>query len=68
MHRALNRLATDPVPDHPGWRTTPAPTHQQLADLVGTSRETITRVLKELKGQDWLEQRGNCYHLPVSDA
>ncbi len=68
MRRVLNRLATDPVPDHPGRRTTPALTHQQLADLVGTSRETITRVLKELKGQGWLEQRGKCYHLPVSDA
>ncbi len=66
--RVLNRLASDPVPDHPGWRTTPALTHQQLADLVGTSRETITRVLKDLKSQGWLEQRGKCYHLPVSDA
>jgi CRP-like cAMP-binding protein len=34
-------------------------THEQLAELVGTSRETTTKVLDELRDQGWIElQRG----------
>jgi CRP-like cAMP-binding protein len=34
-------------------------THEQLAELVGTSRETTTKVLNELRDQGWIElQRG----------
>jgi CRP-like cAMP-binding protein len=65
--RVLRRLASDPVPGQPELRSTPALTHQQLADLVGTSRETITRVLKDLKDEGWLAQRGKSYHLPVNE-
>ena len=61
--RALRRLATEPVPAQPEWLATPSVTHQQLADLVGTSRETITRVLKDLKNRGWLVQKGKCYRL-----
>jgi CRP-like cAMP-binding protein len=43
-------------------------THQQLADLVGTSRETITRVVKELKDEGWLEQEGKRYLVPAADC
>jgi CRP-like cAMP-binding protein len=64
--RVLRRLACDPVPGQPGLRATPTLTHQQLADLVGTSRETITRVLKDLRDEGWLVQHGKSYHLPVS--
>ncbi|MFQ5515607.1 MAG: Crp/Fnr family transcriptional regulator [Myxococcota bacterium] len=62
--RVLRRLATVAVPGRPDWRGTTALTHQQLADLVGTSRETITRVVKELKDRGWLEQKGKSYRLP----
>ena len=51
-----DRMATSPI------------THQQLADLVGTSRETITRVVKELKDAGWLEQEGKRYLVPSADA
>ena len=64
--RVLRRLACDPVPGQPGLRATPTLTHQQLADLVGTSRETITRVLKDLRDEGWLVQHGKSYHLPVN--
>ena len=64
--RVLRRLASDPVPGQPGLRATPTLTHQQLADLVGTSRETITRVLKDLRDEGWLVQHGKSYHLPVN--
>ena len=46
---------------------TPAVTHQQLADLVGTSRETITRVVKELKDSGWLQQEGKRYLVLLDD-
>jgi CRP/FNR family cyclic AMP-dependent transcriptional regulator len=40
---------------------TPTLTHQQIADMVGTSRETVTRAIKQLKGEGWLQQQGKRY-------
>jgi len=45
-------------------RMTPALTHQQIADMIGTSRETVTRVVKKLKQEGWLEQQGKRYIVP----
>lgn len=56
----LERLAKDPTADGER-RVTPALTHQQIADMVGTSRETVTRVVKDLKGTGWLRQEGKRY-------
>jgi len=64
----LRRMAREEAPGHPDRRATDAITHQQLADLVGTSRETITRVIKELKHEGWLQQSGKQYLVPVADA
>ena len=61
----LERLARDSTPDGEGRLATPPVTHQQLADLVGTSRETITRVVKELKESGWLVQEGKRYLVPA---
>ena len=58
----LTRLAKDDVGPR---RITPALTHQQIADMIGTSRETVTRALKGLKGEGWLEQDGKKYLVPV---
>jgi CRP-like cAMP-binding protein len=63
----LRRLARDAQPDAEGRAPTPTVTHQQLADLVGTSRETITRVVKELKDSGWLRQEGKRYLVPLDD-
>jgi len=65
--RILQRMATEPVEGDPGHKSTPTITHQQLADLVGTSRETITRVVKELKDSGWLSQEGKRYLVPFED-
>lgn len=46
-------------------RVTPALTHQQMADMIGTSRETVTRVVKELKTEGWLQQEGKHYLVVV---
>jgi CRP/FNR family cyclic AMP-dependent transcriptional regulator len=45
-------------------RLTPVLTHQQIADMIGTSRETVTRVIKQLKQEDWLQQKGKRYVVP----
>ncbi len=63
----LVRMAREPVADRPDRLATPAITHQQLADLVGTSRETVTRVIKELKEEGWLEQVGKQYLVAAAD-
>ncbi|MDJ0851078.1 MAG: Crp/Fnr family transcriptional regulator [Myxococcota bacterium] len=62
----LRRLAKEPFGPE-GRCATPALTHQQIADMVGTSRETVTRVVKRLKQQGWLEQDGKQYLVPVQD-
>ena len=48
-----------------GRRMTPSLTHQQIADMIGTSRETVTRVVKQLKQDDWLDQEGKRYVVPA---
>jgi CRP/FNR family cyclic AMP-dependent transcriptional regulator len=60
----LVRLAKEPVGDG-SRRGTPQLTHQQIADMIGTSRETVTRVVKELKQDDWLDQDGKRYLVPA---
>jgi CRP/FNR family transcriptional regulator/CRP/FNR family cyclic AMP-dependent transcriptional regulator len=57
----LQRLARDPHEE--GGRITPSLTHQQMADMIGTSRETVTRVVKELKQEGWLQQEGKRYRV-----
>lgn len=47
-----------------GQLMTPALTHQQIADMVGTSRETVTRAIKQLKESGWLSQEGKRYVIP----
>ncbi len=62
----LERLARD-VHQGGAHRITPALTHQQIADMIGTSRETVTRVVKELKQEGWLAQEGKRYLVPEGD-
>jgi len=57
----LDRLATET--DAEGWRVTPALTHQEVADMVATSRETVTRAVKQLKQEGWLRQEGKRYRI-----
>ena len=54
------RLAHEPA-SREGLQATPPLTHQQIADMIGTSRETVTRVVKDLKQEGWLQQEGKCY-------
>jgi len=51
-------------PAREGHRVTPSMTHQQIADMIGTSRETVTRAIKQLKDDGWLGQEGKRYVIP----
>jgi CRP-like cAMP-binding protein len=51
-------------PGREGHKMTPAMTHQQIADMIGTSRETVTRAIKQLKDDGWLGQEGKRYVIP----
>lgn len=51
-----------------GQLMTPALTHQQIADMVGTSRETVTRAVKQLKESGWLTQQGKRYVVPTGGS
>jgi CRP-like cAMP-binding protein len=62
----LVRLAKD-ASSQEGRRKTPVLTHQQIADMIGTSRETVTRAVKGLKAEGWLEQEGKHYLVPAED-
>jgi CRP-like cAMP-binding protein len=53
--------------DECGARITPPLTHQQIADMIGTSRETVTRVVKDLKQEGWLDQQGKRYLVPAGE-
>ncbi len=59
----FDRIAR-PQAELDGRRVTPSLTHQQIADMIGTSRETVTRAVKELKASGWLGQRGKHYLVP----
>jgi CRP-like cAMP-binding protein len=60
----FDRLALDPVVGQER-RATPPLTHQQIADMIGTSRETVTRVVKRLKRVGWLQQSRKRYLVPA---
>jgi CRP-like cAMP-binding protein len=60
----LVRLARDEIGTS-GRLATPPLTHQQIADMIGTSRETVTRAVKGLKEEGWLEQEGKRYLVPT---
>jgi CRP-like cAMP-binding protein len=59
----LRRLAKNDS-EMVGRHSTPPLTHQQIADMIGTSRETVTRIVKRLKQDDWLVQEGKKYLVP----
>jgi CRP/FNR family transcriptional regulator/CRP/FNR family cyclic AMP-dependent transcriptional regulator len=55
----LRRLAKEET-QRQGRRATPV-------DMIGTSRETVTRALKGLRETGWLEKEGRRYLVPIDD-
>ena len=49
-------------------RFTMALTHEDLGNLIGTSRETVTRVLSRFKKEKWIQIRGASILIVAPDA
>jgi CRP/FNR family transcriptional regulator len=58
----LERLARQDSADGAILETPPL-THQQIADMIGTSRETVTRSISQLKRRESLSQVGKRYRI-----
>ena len=55
----LLQLATEQGSETPDGVTIESrPTHQELANMSGTTRETVSRVLKRLEGQGYINRNG----------
>ena len=55
----LLQLATEQGSETTGGVTIESrPTHQELANMSGTTRETVSRVLKRLEGQGYINRNG----------
>ena len=55
----LLQLATEQGAETAGGVTIESrPTHQELANMSGTTRETVSRVLKRLEGQGYINRNG----------
>ena len=57
--KTILRLASDNgVETEEGVLIEHRPTHQQLANMSGTTRETVTRALKQLEDEGYIQSRG----------
>jgi len=65
--RGLFQRIARSEPARGGRLLTPVLTHQQIADMIGTSRETVTRAIRQLKEEGWLGQEGKRYVVPSED-
>jgi CRP/FNR family transcriptional regulator len=59
MARLLLEWATDGEPTQDGIRIKVSLTHEEMAQLIGTSRETVTRVLGEFRDKQLAQLRGS---------
>jgi len=59
MARLLLEWATDGEETKDGIRIKISLTHEEIAQLIGTSRETVTRVLSEFREKKIAQLRGS---------
>jgi CRP/FNR family cyclic AMP-dependent transcriptional regulator len=59
LARLLLEWATDGEKTKDGVRIKVSLTHEEIAQLIGTSRETVTRVLGEFRQKQWAQLRGS---------
>jgi CRP-like cAMP-binding protein len=60
--RTLEKMST-PNPSGKGRYVARRPTHQELADMVGSSREVVSRCLKSLEGNKQISVDGRVIYL-----
>jgi CRP/FNR family transcriptional regulator, cyclic AMP receptor protein len=54
----LSWIGTNPEPADDARIQAPA-THEEMAQRIGASRETVTRLLSELRKKDWIRLEGS---------
>jgi CRP/FNR family transcriptional regulator len=54
----LSWIVSSPELPDDGRIQTPA-THEEMAQRIGASRETVTRLLSELRKKDWIRLEGS---------
>jgi CRP/FNR family transcriptional regulator len=59
LARLLLEWASDGETTKDGIRIKIALTHEEIAQLIGTSRETVTRVLSEFREKKFAQLRGS---------
>ena len=60
LARYLLRLAVDSgTRGEDGWYTVSRPTHQVIANSIGASRETVTRLLRQFAERGLIRMRGS---------
>lgn len=63
VYGRVARILRDSAVDEGGRTITPKFTHQQIADRVGSSREMVSKILKDLKQGGYLSTEGKRYVL-----
>jgi len=63
MPSRIARLILQLVEEHGGGSTLEGYTHQQLADMLGTYRETTTQILNDLKGAGYIKLSRKCIEI-----
>jgi CRP/FNR family transcriptional regulator len=58
----LDQLAHD-APENVPIRSTLTLTHREIAETIGASRETVTRLFAQFKRKGWIEVRGSALSL-----
>jgi DNA-binding transcriptional MocR family regulator len=58
----LDQLAHD-APENVPIRSTLTLTHREIAETIGASRETVTRLFAQFKRKGWIEVRGSALTL-----
>lgn len=55
LAKTLNNMA---VPDDTSWIIEPKPSHQDIANIIGCSREMVSRIMKDLARGDYIAIEG----------
>ena len=59
MARLLLDWGRSTVNSKPEIRFTMALTHEEIANMAGTSRETVTRLLNQFRRDQWIKIKGS---------
>ncbi len=61
--RLVQTLYNEAITQADGTLMTNRLTHQELAEMIGSSREMVSRIFKELKLGEYIEVKNKCIHI-----